>query len=54
MIVVVIDLKLEHVLINKVIVYENDKTVYVLSSLVIEFENVFIDIEDIINIFKNQ
>ena len=36
------------------IVYENDEIVHILSSLIIEFENVFIDIEDIINISKNQ
>ena len=41
-------------LINEVIVYENNKIIYILSSLMIEFENVFIDIKDIINIFENQ
>ena len=41
-------------LINEIIIYENNEIVYILSFLIIEFENVFIDIEDIINIFENQ
>ena len=38
---------------NKIIIYENDETVHILSFLIIKFENVFIDIENIINISKN-
>ena len=49
-----INLKLKHVLINKIIIYENDEIMHILSFLIIEFENVFVDIENIINIFKNQ
>ena len=40
-------------LINEVIIYKNNETVHVLSSLITEFENVFIDIEDIINISED-
>ena len=39
---------------NKIIVYKNDKSVCILSFLITEFENIFIDIENIINIFENQ
>ena len=39
---------------NKVIVYKNNKIVHILSFLITEFENVFIDIENIINISENQ
>ena len=41
-------------LINEIIVYENDEIIHILSSLMIEFENVFIDIKNIINISENQ
>ena len=36
------------------IIYENNKIVHILSSLITEFEDVFIDIENIINISENQ
>ena len=40
-------------LVNEVTIYGNNKTIYIFSSLITEFESVFIDIEDIIDISKN-
>ena len=49
----IIDLKLKHVLINKVTIYRNNEAIYIFSSLIAKFKNIFIDIEDTIDISKD-
>ena len=39
---------------NEIIIYNNEKIINVFNSLMIEYEDVFINIENIINIFENQ
>ena len=51
-IIIIIDLNLKHILSNKVIVYKDETIFNILSAIVVEFENVFIDIENIINLSK--
>ena len=46
--------KLKHVLSNDVIIYENDNIMNILIIIVIEFEDVFINLENIINLSKEQ
>ena len=51
-IIIIIDLNLKYILLNKVIVYKDETAFNILSVIIIEFENVFIDIENIINLSK--
>ena len=40
-------------LINKIIIYNNEKIINIFNFLMIEYKNVFTNIENIINISKN-
>ena len=52
-IITIIDLNLKHILSNEVIVYNNNQTFNTLSAIVVEFENIFIDIESIIDLSED-
>ena len=47
-----IDLNLKYIFSNSVIVYSKNKTYYAFSSIIIEFEDIFINLESIIDISK--
>ena len=49
----IIDSNLKHILSNKVIVYENKITFNTLSAIVAEFEDVFTNFENIINLLED-
>ena len=51
--IIIIDFKFKHILSNEIIVYKNNKTFNIFNIIIIEFENVFIDIKNIINLLKN-
>lgn len=40
--------------VNEIIIYNNKKVINILNSLMIEYEDVFINIKNIINIFEYQ
>ena len=48
------NLNLEHIFSNDVIVYDNNEAFYIFNSVVIKYENVFINSKNIIDIFEKQ
>ena len=53
-IIIAINSNFEHIFSNDIIVYKNEKIYNVLNIIITKFENVFINIENIINFSKNQ
>lgn len=51
---IIINLKLKYVFLNNIIVYENDNVINILTIIIIKFEDVFTNFENIINFSKKQ
>ena len=52
--IIIIDLKLKYILLNEIIVYKNKDIFNILNIIIIKFEDIFTNIENIINLSENQ